>query len=98
MKAGNLELVAKYVKSMLTYYHAHNMTARINRLKDSHQSMTRPAIRQILEQWEIDQGKAMHFSERSLQRAPQRYKWSPALRNPGLLRSYWRIRLQDAHQ
>jgi hypothetical protein len=49
LNAGNPELVANYVKRMHAYYHAHDMTARINRLYDSHQSMTRPAIRRILE-------------------------------------------------
>jgi hypothetical protein len=75
LKAGNPELVANYVKIMhTTYYHAHDMTARTNRFYDSHKSITRPAIGRILEQWDMDQGKAMHTSERSLQRIPQRYK------------------------
>lgn len=98
LKAGNPELVASYVANMHRYYHHHDMTARINRLHETHETMTRPAIRRILEQWDTDQGKAMHNSERSLQRTPQRHQWSPELRNAGLLRRYWRLRLHDVHQ
>ncbi|KAI2501850.1 hypothetical protein MHU86_12615 [Fragilaria crotonensis] len=98
LKAGNPELVEDYVTSMHKYYHDHDMTARINWLYDTHKTMTRPAIRRILEKWDSDQGKAMQMSERSLQRTPQRHQWSPELRNAGLLRSYWRLRLQDAQQ
>jgi hypothetical protein len=97
LKAGNPELVASYVANMHRYYHDHDMTARINRLHETHETMTRPAIRRILEQWDTDQGKAMHNSERSLQRTPQRHQWSPEVRNAGLLRRYWRLRLHDVH-
>lgn len=96
LKSGNPDLVERYVKSLHTYYTAHDMVARIDRLHDSHSTMVRSEIRKRLETWDTDQGKAMKAAEASLKRKPHRLPWSPALRNAALLRRYWKLRLDDA--
>ena len=96
LKSGNPELVERNVERVHTYYNAHDMVARIDRLNDTHSTMSRSEVRKRLEQWDTDQGKAMKAAEASLKRQPQRIPWSPNLRNDFLLRRYWKLRLQDA--
>ena len=38
----------------------------------------------------------MHAAEKSLRKPPCPYEWSPALRNAGIIRSYWKLRIYDA--
>ena len=96
LKAGNPELVSTYVDHMLEYYTAHDMISRIDRLFENFQTMPRTAVRRQLEKWDSDQGRAMQSAEKALRKPLCKYKWSPALRNAGLIRQYWKLRLQDA--
>lgn len=50
----------------------------------------------MLEAWDTDQGRAMRAAENALRKPISKYKWSPTLRNAGLLRQYWKLELQDA--
>jgi hypothetical protein len=84
---------------MLKYYTAHNMVARINDLATSFRSMQRAEIRQKLQQWDADQGRAMLAAEKCLSQPPKKYQWSPTLRNVAILRLYWKLRLRESlHQ
>jgi hypothetical protein len=97
LKAGNPELVSTYVDSMNTYYAAHDMcSSRIDRLCEDFSTMTRAAIHQSLEAWDADQGWAMKAAENSLRKPSCQYQWSPALRDAGIIRQYWKLHLKDA--
>jgi hypothetical protein len=95
LKAGNPELVSKFVTGVLAYYSSHDMVARIDHLYDTYESLSREAVHNYLEAWDSDQGRAMRSAENSLGKQKGKYKWSPALRNAGILRQYWKLRLQD---
>jgi hypothetical protein len=56
LRTGNPEIVSQYIKGMKQYYEVHNMTSRINRLSETHQSMSREAVRNLLISWDHDQG------------------------------------------
>lgn len=64
LKSGNPEIVAKYHERMLQYYENHNMVQRITHLHNHHLEMTDLEVRQCLEKWDRDQGRAMKHSER----------------------------------
>ena len=98
LKAGNPELVAKYVESVNSYYLSHNMRPRIDRLYNTFSTLPREEVRRRLEAWDDDQGRAMLNAEKSLQKPPSKSHWSPALRNAGIIRRYWKLRLHDANQ
>jgi hypothetical protein len=95
LKTGNPELVEDYINSMQVYYINHNMEERITRLHRDQDNMTRDELRIELEKWDADQGRAMRNAESRLSRPPRPYSWSPSLRNAGLIRRYWRLRLRD---
>lgn len=40
----------------------------------------------------------MQAAETSLRKQPRKSQWSPALRNAGIIRQYWKLRLFDANQ
>ena len=96
LKAGNPELVAIYIETVNTYYANHDMRARIDRLHSEYHTMSRDAVRRRLEAWDDDQGRAMRAGENALKKPAGIYKWSPSLRNAGLIRQYWKLRLLDA--
>ena len=98
LKAGNPELVATYVTKIKEYYDDHDMFTRIDRLYETYTTMSREAVRSLLEGWDSDQGRAMSGAEKALKKPPQKYQWSPELRNAGILRQYWKLRLFDAVQ
>ncbi len=95
LKAGNPELVNTDVERILDYYDSHEMFARIDRLFDTFKSLSREAVRGHLEAWDSDQGRAMRSAETALRKPKGKYQWSPALRNAGIIRQYWKLRLQD---
>jgi hypothetical protein len=72
------------------------MVSRIDRLYETFTSLPRETVRRLLDKWDRDQGQAMFSAERSLRKPPCKYQWSPALRNAGLVRQYWKLRLKDA--
>jgi hypothetical protein len=92
---GNPELVKKYHASMMEYYQSHNMVARIEKLSNSHKSMSREALREELIKWDNDQGRAMEHSERSLRISEKKCQWSPQLRDSAIIRRYWYLRLRE---
>jgi hypothetical protein len=90
---------------MIEYYESHNMVVRIQKLFANHGKLSDDQLRQRLEKWDQDQGRAMRNAEKSLQQMrPQKHLWSPTLRNAGLLCWYWQLRLyglrkrRDMHQ
>ena len=48
LRTGNLELVSTYIEGMKKYYKDHNMTARINRLAETHHTMTHDAVKSTI--------------------------------------------------
>ena len=95
LKSGNPEMVQMYNEAMLKYYSDHRMLERLKWLQDNHLSYSRRRVRRYLEAWDEDQGRAMRYAESSLRRPPQQYQWSADLRNCGILRHYWRLRLRE---
>jgi hypothetical protein len=81
LHTGNPELVEQYNSSMLEYYQQHNMVQRIDDLYNRCSSIPREELRQLLTQWDNDQGRAMQSSEKCLRRPRQKCVWSPELRN-----------------
>ena len=79
-----------------SYYASHNMQERIEQLYSTFAAMPRETVRRLLEAWDADQGRAMHAAEKSLRKPPCPYEWSPALRNAGIVRTYWKLRIYDA--
>ena len=95
LKSGNPESVASYNEAMIQYSFDHRMTDRIQQLDRNKHMYTRSRVRKLLEAWDDDQGRAMRHAESSLRRPPQPYQWSAELRNAGILRRYWRLRLRE---
>jgi hypothetical protein len=95
LRTGNPELVAQYTQEMLKYYECHSMEQRIDSLRDRFTTMAPHDILQELEAWDRDQGRAMKSAERSLRIPKPLYVWSPQLRNAGIIRRYWRLRLRE---
>jgi hypothetical protein len=74
----------------------HNMEKRIQDLYDNFNNMSQAAIKQSLEKWDRDQGRAMKQSPEAAIEQPRRsHAWSPALRNAGIIKKYWRLRLKE---
>ena len=96
LHTGNPELVEQYNASMIEYYKQHNMIQRIDDLYDRCSSIPREELRQLLTQWDNDQGRAMQSSEKRLRRPRQKCVWSPELRNSAILRRYWLLRLRES--
>ena len=96
LKSGNPEAVESYHTSMMKYYEDHNMEERIDWIKNNLDTLDRATVRNMIEQWDGDQGRAMQHSERQLSRSTKPHQWSPALRNAGLLYRYWRLRHREA--
>jgi hypothetical protein len=94
LKSGNPEIVATYHASMHAYYESHRMVERINKLYDNHTTMRLDEIRDILNTWDEDQGRAMASSENAVHRRSQKNHWSPKLRNAGITYRYWGLRLK----
>ncbi|KAI2505051.1 hypothetical protein MHU86_9407 [Fragilaria crotonensis] len=97
LKSGNPELTERYHKAIREYYSDHRMKERIDTLFKTHRAMTRQQVRKFLTAWDDDQGRAMLKAENSLRVRPKLYKWSPRLRNAGVLMRYWKLRLRE-HQ
>ena len=95
LRSGNPELVAIYLDKMREYYKQHKMTERIDTLFKTHHALTRQQVRRLLTAWDEDQGRAMKVSEAALVTRPKQYKWSPRLRNAGVILRYWKLRLRE---
>ncbi|KAI2495025.1 hypothetical protein MHU86_19500 [Fragilaria crotonensis] len=93
--SGNPEMVATYLSGVRKYYETHNMESRIQELHARHQEMTTPQLRKLLCAWDNDQGRAMMHAEKVLHIQPKTYKWSPKLRNTGVIMRYWKLRLRE---
>lgn len=95
LRTGNPELVHAYNQAMLNYYEAHQMESRIELLHSNFNSMPHDKVRQELESWDRDQGRAMKAAEKELHIPRKPYAWSPALRNAGITKRYWKLRLRE---
>ncbi|KAI2512852.1 hypothetical protein MHU86_1641 [Fragilaria crotonensis] len=94
--AGNPEHVEQYHTNMKEYYTQHRMFDRMKELFETHQEIPLPELRERLEKWDLDQGRAMMAAEKSLQSVSDKaYAWSPLLRNRAIIRQYWRLRLRE---
>ncbi len=71
------------------------MVDRIDRLSAEHHRLSQSQVRHLLTGWDKDQGGAMIHSERQLRIPPKLYQWSPKLRNAGIIKRYWRLRLKE---
>jgi hypothetical protein len=80
---------------MHKYYADHNMVKRIQRLYDSHTTLSRSQIKKSLEKWDRDQGRAMAYAESTITRPRKPHSWSPTLRNAGIIYKYWRMRHRE---
>ena len=98
LHTGNPELVESYNRSLLQYYKDHNMVDRIDTLYDNYKTMSRDAIREKLEKWDNDCGRAMAMGEKRLSTPTKKCMWSPALRNSAKTRLYWKLRLREVTQ
>jgi hypothetical protein len=96
LRTGNPELVESYIREMHHYYESHSMEERIDKLYSKFQTMTEAQVRRALEAWDRDQGRAMKKAEKEISIPKQQYEWSPTLRNAGITRRYWRLRLRQA--
>jgi hypothetical protein len=96
LRTGNPELVEGYHTAMKKYYTDHNMVQRIDNLHKHYKQMTTKEIREKLEAWDNDQGRAMRHAESEIQQPQRPYAWSPQLRNAAILKRYWRLRLREA--
>ena len=95
LRTGNPELISTYIAGMQKYYKDHNMTERINRLADTHHTMSHDAVRAQLAAWDQDQGRAMCSAESKLSMQPKPHQWSPDLRNFAFIMRYWKLRLRE---
>ena len=95
LKSANPELAEAYHKAMHKYYADHNMVKRIQRLYDSHKTLSRSQIKKSLEKWDRDQGRAMAYAESTITRPRKPHSWSPTLRNAGIIYKYWRMRHRE---
>ena len=80
---------------MKEYCTSHNMFARMQRIVDQQQSLSKDTLRSLLIKWDNDQGRAMAFAERQLIVPPKKCDWSPQLRNAAIIRLYWKLRLRE---
>jgi hypothetical protein len=96
LRASNPELVAAYHQAMLSYYADHGMERRIQDLFQNFTTMSNDNIRIALEAWDRDQGRAMKHAESVIAKPRRPYAWSPELRNAGILKRYWRLRLIES--
>ena len=68
------------------------MVERIEWMTENLETLdTSTTARNMMEEWDNDQGRAIQHSERQLSRTQKPYQWSPTLRNAGLLYRYWRL-------
>jgi hypothetical protein len=95
LKSGNPALVEEYIKAMRKYYDNHNMVARIQKLYDTHKTLSRSHIKKMLERWDRDQGRAMAHAESIVTKPRKPYSWSPKLRDAGIVYRYWRLRHRE---
>ena len=95
LRTGNPELVSAYIAGMHEYYATHKMKERIDRLYETHTTMSRDILRKRLTAWDLDQGRAMMSSEKALRIQPKPNNWSPALRNSAFIMRYWKLRLRE---
>ncbi|KAI2496067.1 hypothetical protein MHU86_18439 [Fragilaria crotonensis] len=95
LRSGNPELTSTYIKQIRQYYTDHRMKERIDDLFHTHRLLTRAQVRRLLIAWDDDQGRAMEHAEKALRVQPKLFKWSPRLRNAGVLLRYWKLRLRE---
>lgn len=94
--SGNPEHVDQYIREMKKYYTHHRMYDHMKELHANYTTITADAIRDSLERWDSDQGRAMMAAEKSLVTVTdKKYSWSPRLRNSALIRKYWKVRLRE---
>ena len=86
LKTGNPEMVVKYHQEMLKYYKNHKMEERIETLYKNFRTLHPDILKQQLESWDRDQGRAMKSAEKTLQIPKSQYAWSPALRNVAIIK------------
>ena len=79
---------------MLQYYSDHHMHTRLTELMNA-TTMPISTLRRRLEQWDANQGRAIKYAEKILERPRKPYEWSPTLRNHGLLFRYWHLRMRE---
>lgn len=72
------------------------MADRIEWSNDNLEILDRATVRNLIEQWDGDQGRAMQHSESQLSRSRKPHHWSPELLNAGLLYGYWKLRHREA--
>ena len=80
---------------MHEYYDTHKMKERIDRLYETHETMSRDSLRKRLNAWDIDQGRAMMSAKKALRIQPKPHNWSPALRNSAIIMRYWKLRQRE---
>ena len=95
LRSGNPKNVKQYNEEMHKYYSEHDMVDRIRTLYRTHSKLSDNYVRKLLNKWDADQGRSMKFSEAQLRSPPKQYDWSNKLRNAGLQRRYWRLRLRS---
>lgn len=95
LKTGNPESVELYLEEVNKYYRDHNLVKRIYQLWNTHKSLSKEHMARLLEGIDEDKGRAMLAAEKHLRRPRKPYKWSNKLRVAGLLRRYWKTRLND---
>jgi hypothetical protein len=59
-------------------------------------TMPTDQIKEELEAWDRDQGRAMKRAEKEISIVRKQYEWSPKLRNAAITRRYWRLRLRES--
>ena len=96
LRSGNPEIVAGYHQHMIKYYEDHNMEQRIQELYRNYATLPSGETRRLLEAWDRDQGRAMRHAESEVAKPRRPYAWSPELRNAGILKRYWRLRLKES--
>jgi hypothetical protein len=98
LRSGNPELTATYRQALRTQFLHQNIFQRVARLEQTFCNLTTDHVRRLLNQLDTDITRSMLHAERCLHRTPRKYAFSPALRNAGLIKRYWSIRLFDARQ
>jgi hypothetical protein len=99
LKSNNPELVQLYVAHMKHYYDDHNMRSRLQAIEEHAEQTSYIELKEKLEAWDRDQGRAMKSAEKTLRKRPPKFQWSPELRNAGLKCRYWGICLrEEVHQ
>jgi hypothetical protein len=95
LRSGNPEDTNHYLGKLRRLFEAHNIAARTHKLQTTHSRLSEAQFRRIINAIDRDITRAMLNAERSLRRPPQRFQFSPELRNCGLMKRYWSIRLHD---